>query len=275
VNAEIRPDRPDLIWVSGITSERHIVVVLDENGNEVRTCTENEDGRHCNGAYGVLIPGTYSISIKLYDINWQYICETSFDNLVVPSTVNGSRAVSQDVFEIATYPKAQTVQLEWIAGQIPQTDYFVVEHSIDGENFEPLAEVGILTQTDQFFQWTDENPQFGTNYYRINQAFLNQKNRHSSIKKVAFQLDKTAIVLFPNPVRTTLQVQIEALKGQKGSLHIFNAYGQQKTTIPVKMFNQSVETIDVQGYENGLYYLQIQTENRRMISRKFLVERLR
>ena len=275
VNAEIRPDRPDLIWVSGITSERHIVVVLDEAGNEVRTCTENEDGKHCNGAYGVLTSGTYSVSVKLYDINWQYLCETTFTNLIVPSATNGSRAIDKTVFEIATYPKAQTVQLEWIAGQISQTDYFVVERSMDGEIFEPLAEVIIPVETDQFFQWTDSNPQFGVNYYRVNQAFFNQENRHSSVKSVDFQLDKTAIAIFPNPAQTTLQVQIEALKGRKGSIQIFNAYGQVMEYLPAKVFDQKYETIDVQGYENGLYYLQIKAANRRMLSRKFLVERLR
>ena len=87
-------------------------------------------------------------------------------------------------------------------------------------------------------------------------------------------IDEQALTLFPNPVRHTLKFHTTTLSGKKGNIQIFNTFGQQVGFIPQKEFSGTVETIDITGYQNGLYFMTIKMENHRAISKKFFVEKL-
>ena len=77
--------------------------------------------------------------------------------------------------------------------------------------------------------------------------------------------------LFPNPAREILNLRIWELEGQKGTLEIFNLLGN-------KVYEQTIElgteyqTIDIQNFENGMYWLSLKLENRRRVSKRFIVE---
>ena len=71
-----------------------------------------------------------------------------------------------------------------------------------------------------------------------------------------------------------LKIQTKVLNGKKGSIHIYNAFGQRIETIPAKVFNQEFETIDVAAYQNGLYYLNIKADQMQPISKQFLIEKM-
>ena len=114
----------------------------------------------------------------------------------------------------------------------------------------------------------------GSNYYQIQQQFKSTESRLSLAKKVDFYLNEKAIAVFPNPVQHTLTVQTKALKGRKGTIQIYNAFGQQIESQPTKVFDQEFESIKVENYQNGLYYLNIKAENLPLISKKFLVEKM-
>lgn len=83
------------------------------------------------------------------------------------------------------------------------------------------------------------------------------------------------IGVFPNPARDRLSLQTKELIGRTGNIQIFNAFGKQILEIPNKEFINHFEHIDVSNFENGLYYLNIKAENRRLISKKFIVESLK
>ena len=88
-------------------------------------------------------------------------------------------------------------------------------------------------------------------------------------------LNEKDIQLFPNPVLHTLNIRTKVLQDKKGSIQIFNTFGQLIETIPEKTFTQSIESIDVGHYQNGLYLMTIKVDNRRVISKRFLVENLK
>ncbi|GEM_PF-4952811 len=87
-------------------------------------------------------------------------------------------------------------------------------------------------------------------------------------------INEKIITLFPNPVQHTLSLKTTPFQGKKGRIQIFNTFGQQVANIPEKKFNQTYETIDISNYQNGLYLMTIKMENRRVISKHFLVEKL-
>ena len=100
-------------------------------------------------------------------------------------------------------------------------------------------------------------------------------DRQSGTRNGGNFIDENKIVLFPNPVLSTLNIKTKVFKGKKASIQIFNTFGQLVNQIPQKIFNQNYESIEVGAYENGLYFMTIKVENRRIISKRFLVEHLR
>lgn len=94
------------------------------------------------------------------------------------------------------------------------------------------------------------------------------------LELVELLLMKRTLPFFPNPVHHTLKLDTKTLNGKKGSIQIFNTFGQQISAIPQKEFTESYETIDITAYQNGLYFMSIKVENQRAISKKFFVEKL-
>lgn len=88
-------------------------------------------------------------------------------------------------------------------------------------------------------------------------------------------INEKGIILFPNPVLNTLNIKTKILKDKKASIQIFNTFGQLIETLPEKVIKDNYEAIEVGHYENGLYLMTIQVDNRRVISKRFLVENLK
>jgi len=67
------------------------------------------------------------------------------------------------------------VQLDWSTATEINNDYFTVERSVDGENFEViLTEKGAgNSSTQKDYRRYDEQPRVGYNYYRLSQTDFN------------------------------------------------------------------------------------------------------
>ena len=77
--------------------------------------------------------------------------------------------------------------------------------------------------------------------------------------------------LFPNPAREILNLRIWELEGQKGTLEIFNLLGNKVYEETIELGTE-YQTIDIQNFENGMYWLSLKLENRRRVSKRFIVE---
>ncbi len=264
------------IGVEKLNAPIEIVKIFDVDWNIVFEC--NGD---CGDAVVYPNPsiGLHRVQVQMYTENWEWICETDYIEVDViaigGANAVDSRAVSADIFEIATYPKEQTVQLEWVAGKVSKTSQFIIERSTDGADFEKIGTLDISEKDVRFFKWTDKHPQFGQNFYRIRQAFNETESRLSPMKQVDFYMKENEIALFPNPVQDKLVIQTKSLIGRKGNIQIFNAFGQLIEAIPSQKFEGPTHSVDVSSYQNGLYYLHIKAERMRPVNKKFLVERMK
>jgi len=72
---------------------------------------------------------------------------------------------------------------------------------------------------------------------------------------------------FPNPVTNLLTVDITELNGQ--SLSLYNTLGQEVLQQKITTFRSQVNT---QGLENGVYVLQVNTEEG-VVTKRILVEK--
>jgi len=101
---------------------------------------------------------------------------------------------------------------------------------------------------------------------RVN--ILGSGNRNSSLN---FQEE---LVLFPNPARDQLFLTMSDLEG-KVNIKIYNTLGHLEKDIPEIKANAESIAIDLNGFENGMYWLSCSIANKPPINKRFIVEHLR
>ena len=108
-----------------------------------------------------------------------------------------------------------TVDLAWITASEQNNDFFTVEKSQYGKQWEEVGIVKGAGNSNQILRYalTDNSPFGGISYYRLKQTDFNGSFTYSDIKTVNFEASEYNITIYPNP--TTNKVYISNLLGQK------------------------------------------------------------
>lgn len=128
---------------------------------------------------------------------------------LTPGQAAISGALPVELMDFDGWRAKDAIELNWATATEINNDYFEIERSGDGRNFESIAMVnGAGTTTAiQSYTFEDKKPLFGPNYYRLKQVDFDGKTSTSEIIYVAFDR-KSHFTVFPNPVpydRFTIQ----------------------------------------------------------------------
>ncbi len=160
----------------------------------------------------------------------------------------------------------QTILLEWQTASEINNDYMVVERSGEGWQFSELGRVKGqgTTLEDQFYEFIDEAPLEGINYYRLRQVDFDSTEEYSNVITVDMLKNQEGlnIQVFPNPSQEFIQIEWNSsFISQNNSLHLIKAStGQviQQIDIP-RANNQLVLSLD--HLPAGLYIIQMVQAN--------------
>jgi surface protein len=125
----------------------------------------------------------------------------------------------------ATPTADNKVLLEWETASEIDNDYFGIEKADDALNFIPLGKIsgaGYSTQLQQY-QFLDEAPNEGWNYYRLKQMDLDGTFDYSQVVAVYLETGKEDLYIYPNPVVESIHFS----KPVSGSILLINQYGQE------------------------------------------------
>ncbi|MCL4857552.1 MAG: T9SS type A sorting domain-containing protein, partial [Flavobacteriales bacterium] len=150
--------------------------------------------------------------------------------------------------------------LEWKTTTEINNDYFTLERSSNATHF---SELGIIegagnSNTLLHYQYTDNAPLEGVNYYRLKQTDFDGRFSYSNIvalsnKTTAFSIWNSAETLF--------------IKGDNenstSSLKIYNLLGE---LVLEKYFQENI-TINTTDFSSGIYLVKIQS-NENLITQK-------
>ncbi len=122
----------------------------------------------------------------------------------------------------------QTVALKWVTQSEKDNDFFTIERSTNGISFEKILEQPATNSiTGATYQWIDERPQPGTNYYMLNQTDWDGTTRHLGIKSANVAGANTLLHIAPNPVQSELlRLQATFSADFDGVLQVFNKDGK-------------------------------------------------
>jgi len=159
--------------------------------------------------------------------------------------------------------KEFSTDLKWVTSSEFHNQYFIVERSQDGKSFsaisEPIPSKGIngnsLIQLSYFFE--DSSPNYGHNYYRLKQVDIDGKISYSHIVNIYFG-NENAVNIYPNPVKTDLNIDLHVAKSTQVNAQIFDATGR---VIRSEYWNlaegDNKRSIDIRSIAEGMYLIRI------------------
>ncbi len=164
---------------------------------------------------------------------------------------------------INAYVKTKGVQVDWTSGQINNTDSCIIEKSANAQQFAMAGAVkGIAAAS--VYNWFDENPVIGNNYYRIKFIDKSGGYAYSRIAKVHFESLKGLIsVVSAGENSKYLTMSFKNIERGKYVLGLINNAGQKVYSSSIYHEGGSATyTIKPKNLlAAGIYHLQVSGEN--------------
>ncbi|UBM59498.1 DUF2341 domain-containing protein [Marinilongibacter aquaticus] len=226
--------RETTYWMAGRIDEARTATVL-RSGDWIKTEYNNQNS-----------PGTfYTVATEM------------------PATTLCS-ALPVKLINFQALPNADyTVEVSWqTAGEI-DNDFFTIERSKNGSDWESIAEVpgsGNSSSTLHYFH-LDEKPLWGISYYRLKQTDFNGQFTYSQVRPVHMSKEQT--IVFPNPTQDVLS--IVGPHTELMNIRVKNTLGQDLgTLVKIKQISELQVEVDMKALPSGLYYIATKTKTHKV-----------
>ena len=151
--------------------------------------------------------------------------------------------------------------ISWSTSQELNSQYFAIQRSSDGIHFSQIGRVSAAgnSNTQRSYQFFDPNPLKGVNYYRLLIVDIDNAMKYSLVRNVK-NPGLVNFILYPNPARDRLLVDIDAEKTGRGEITITDINGRNiyKTYVNLQQGINTVP-INVSPFAKGTYFMKLQT----------------
>jgi hypothetical protein len=154
-------------------------------------------------------------------------------------------------------------KLNWVTATETETDYFELERGFDGINFEGIILVGAAgnSTSENYYNWIDENPLSGVNYYRLKLWNLDGSFEYSNIIALDVIDQNSDATFYPNPTTGIVTYTFEETENDNLQIEIFDAIGKkvlEKDEISRTGLN--LIQIDLSDFVTGTYNIRVKHE---------------
>jgi hypothetical protein len=153
--------------------------------------------------------------------------------------------------------------LSWTTKTEINNSHFMLERSTDGRTFKAISDkinskaANGNSTLSLNYDFTDQQPAKGINYYRLLQADKDGSLIYSQVLKLRFD-GRIEVSLYPNPVRNMLNIKAELSDAVKLQVRLTDVSGKM---IMARDYKQQQGTwnaqINLSGLQTGMYYLQV------------------
>jgi Bacterial lectin/Secretion system C-terminal sorting domain/N-terminal domain of BNR-repeat neuraminidase len=161
----------------------------------------------------------------------------------------------------------------WTTYSEISNDYFTIERSVDGINFEELGTVLGAGNSNTLlnYSWIDSAPLQSTSYYRLKQTDFNGEYSYSDLSASTCKITG-GINIYPNPSTGTFTFEYIS-EEENLIIEIYNMAGQ---LVQQKAFNNlplgiSRKEIDLGTIDNGVYFVSFITSKGKQVQKLTIV----
>jgi autotransporter-associated beta strand protein len=197
---------------------------------------------------------------------------TSFSPFTLASSTSNN-ILPIELLDFTAVLNDDIVNLNWSTATELNNNYFTVEKTKDGRNFEFVANVPGAGKSTTLKKYVaqDEKPYQGVSYYRLKQTDFDGKFKYSKIAVVDFLNDEYDLRIYPNPTNAIITIEfLEQLSPQSTLVSLTNVYGQQLSLNQIISKNQI--KVDLSSLPSGIYFIGI-TLGEKTIARKIVLQK--
>ena len=148
------------------------------------------------------------------------------------------------------------VDLKWTTASEINNNYFTIDRTIDGINFEQVDMIDAAgnSTTPLDYSTVDKMPIKGLSYYRLKQTDYSGNQEYSALVSINFEDEFIVENIFPNPVSDQLTIQFNKSEDVQPHISIIDCLGRV-----VYKYSASHNTVvvDLSGIASGIYFLKI------------------
>jgi len=159
-----------------------------------------------------------------------------------------------DLLEFTGRPTTTAVNLAWQTAWELNNAGFELQYSPNGQEFTTIAWIKGEgnSQRIQKYEYSHQNPNQGSNYYRLKQVDYDGKSTYSAVVNVPFNGQSWHIEIHPNPVSNSLQ--LSQFFNKQVSYQLYNTQGNVVTE---GQFTAAQHWLNTEKLASGLYYLHL------------------
>ncbi len=167
------------------------------------------------------------------------------------------------------------IVIDWTAFSNVGVEKFEVLKSRDGIHFSSIGHKLVNNSiTNVNYQFIDESPIYGLNYYQIKTIGLGGIQQLSRIATANFEEQKSTIKIYPNPIKgKQFKIQLESFSTGQYTLSIYTPNGKLIENQTVQhQESQKIHQISLNSIlSSGMYILRIDNDKTKL-TEKIIVE---
>ncbi len=195
---------------------------------------------------------------------------TTFGHFSLADVTNGLSPLPIELLSFYAKPNGTTVDLKWVTASETNNDYFTIERTTDGVNFEFVGTVKGAGNSTAILNYlmTDKVPFSGVSYYRLKQTDFDGNQVYSDLKMVSFgNNEKFSFDIYPNPNDGKIfNLQITADKNEEILVVVHDMLGHEifsKVFININENGSIVQAVDpTEKLHSGVYMITATSSNK-------------
>jgi len=153
-------------------------------------------------------------------------------------------------------------EIFWTTGSEIDNDFFTLERSFDGLNFEAIAKINSQgnNNAEQFYEFNDEDAAAGASFYRLSETDMDGTEKIASTV-IVLNREKTGlfdVVIAPVPVETMMSADFRLDAESLVTIGVYNVSGQMMTELVLEgRLGENHIDLDVSNLAQGVYIFNI------------------
>jgi len=138
----------------------------------------------------------------------------------------GINILPVNIISFLGYAEEKYTQLTWITASEENNDYFIIEKSLDGENYREIGKLnGSGNSTSQIdYQFKDYDIYDELVYYKLYQVDFDGTKKQIGV--IVITREKDEISVYPNPASETLNFTFDKVSGQNYTVEYIDVSGR-------------------------------------------------
>ncbi|MGQ0827454.1 MAG: T9SS type A sorting domain-containing protein [Bacteroidota bacterium] len=202
---------------------------------------------------------------------------TSFSRFTLANNTGGTNPLPIELIYFDAITNGNNVDVSWKTASEINNDYFTVERSADGANFENIGIVDGAGNSTSILNYSlsDYRPYNGKSYYRLKQTDFNGMYTYSKVIAVEFNTaNEFNFNVYPNPgASENLNLSITGNKSEEVLVVVYDISGKESYSkvIIVETDGENIYALDPSKKLSAGVYLITATSNQIICSKKLIV----